>query len=142
MIKIPYSKFSTFEFQSACNKIASTPTDGNSAYKIRKILKELKDARAKIAEEYRKELMDVYAVRDAEGKYTEETFAPIAEKAEEFQKAQEKFGEKEVTVLRPLLTLHDIRDMKLSANEQEALSLILDDSSAEKPDAPAMMRVK
>lgn len=143
MIKMSYHEMSNFQFQSAKQKLENAPTDGHTAYRISKIVRELDAKRKEIADEYRKDIIEVFAKRDEKGEYSEHDWTPDESRQEEFTKAQEDFGNREFTVRRPKLTAHDVRDAKLSAAELTQLGPILDEESFERGErrGPAIGRV-
>jgi hypothetical protein len=131
MIKTTYQSISNHHFQIAVQKICSAPTDAVTAYKINKISGELKKLKLQIQAEYHTEVMDPHAKRDEKGEYDKQNFMPDESKIGEFQKANEAFGLKEASMPRHKLTLREIKDVKLSADELGALEPILDDSEGE-----------
>jgi hypothetical protein len=131
-LTITYEQCTNYELQVAMEKLTNMPTDGKTAYRIKTINAELKKARVKISDEYEKEICEKYAERDAEGKYDRQTFKPKKEMIADFKKDQDEFGKRTVEIERPKLTMADIKDTKLTANDLEALEPILDDSDAEK----------
>ncbi len=135
-MKMNYSAISAFPFQTAMQKLSAAPLDGHSAYKIKRINAELKAARTKISEEYKKEIVEVFAKRDTEGKYDEEKFEPADGKEDEFEKAQETFGEKEFELDIQKLPFSILSNLKVSANDLEALTPVVDDAGADAPPIP------
>ncbi len=136
MLKITYAQASGFLFQQAIQKMGAAPTNGQAAYRINKILAPIKAARERIAVEYKKDIVAEYAKKDADGKFDEANFQPDESKLEEFQKAQDAFGLREIDVPRPKLSLSDVKDVKLSADELAALEPILDDAEGDLPQMP------
>lgn len=140
-MKIKYNEISTFAFQTAMQKLSAAPVDGRTAYDIKLMNSALKKAREQVADEYKKEIIEVYAKRDENGKYNEEQFEPQEEKLKEFEAAQEAFGEREIEIDRPMFTAHHIQSVKLSALELEGLGQVFDFESFEKPlEAPRKIR--
>jgi hypothetical protein len=137
MIKMNYKDSSAFDFQSAIQKLATATTDGVSAYRIKKVYAAVKAHRLAVAEEYKKDVMGKFAKKDEKGEWAPETFCCIEGQEEAYAKAQDEFGERTWTLPRPKLTLHDIRDAKLTAMEQLALDPVLDDSEGEAPAKPS-----
>lgn len=107
-------------------------TDGQSAYTIKKMYQAVKETLADTRELYKKEIADVFAKRDEKGEYTMESFEVEETKKEEFKKAEEDFSEVLVKLERPFLTLHNIRDAKLSGSDIESLSIVLQEDQAVK----------
>lgn len=137
MLKMKYSELTAFPFQMVMQKLNAAPTDGRTAYVIRRMAAAIKEIREKISAEYKKELMEVFAKRDAEGKIEggEDGWEVPEEKREEFKKVQEAFTERVAEIDRPKFTTHDIRDIKLTADELGALEPILDMSGFDAPTA-------
>ena len=145
MIQIRYADVSNFQFVQAVQKLGNTATDGHTAYKIRKIMKALQDGREKIAKEYTKEVIDVFAKRNESGAIIRPEgdpngFSVEDAKQDEFQKVQDAFGERTVDIEREPLSLSDLKDFRFTAMEQESLKGILDDS--EEPKTQGLSRVK
>jgi len=131
MIKTTYQQISNFQFQSAMHKLSSAPTDGHTAYFIKQMNAALKPLRERIVKEYESDVMEKFAQRDEHGKFDKQTFQPIADKEEEFKKAQDEFEARTVEIDRPQLPARILKDVRLSALELEALDPILDASSFE-----------
>lgn len=140
--KVTYSKMSSFQFQKVLQKLETAATDGFTAYRIRKIATKLKSYREQIANEYKKQIMDKYAKRDEKGEYKEEDFVPMEDKVNEYNKALEDFGKNEVFVDRHPLTIADIKDIKITAEEMEAMGEMFDDSDMETKEARQLMSIK
>ena len=129
--KVTYQQMGSRAFQMAVQKLNSSVTDGLTAYKIKKVTSKLKSHREIISEEYKKEIAEVYAKRDEHGKYNMDNWVPEEDKQEAMIKAQDAFGLKELFIDRFPLTFSDLKDIKMSAEEQEALGTMFDDSNAE-----------
>lgn len=139
--KLIYSDLSNFNFQKAMQKIENAPTDGFTAYRIKKILKELKKGRDRISAEYVTEIMEVFAKRDENGKYDPDSFQPMEDKIEEFKTAQEDFGKRELHIEQNSLSIADIKDIKISAAEMDALKGAFDDTDMDKKELKSLMNV-
>lgn len=139
--KLTYADLSNFNFQKAMQKIENAPTDGFTAYRINKIVRDLKKGRDQISAEYRKDIMEVFAKKDENGKYDENTFQPMEDKIEEFKIAQEAFGKKELHIEQNSLSIADIKDIKISAAEMDALKGAFDDTDMEKKELKSLMNV-
>lgn len=126
MVKLKYSELSSFGFAQAMQKITTTPTHGQKASVLHKLGKSLGFARERISKEYQAQLVETYGKRDDLGKIIRPEgeplgFEPIEGKEEEFAKAQEAFGDNMIELdVRPL-TLEILSDMKISAQDLEAL---------------------
>ena len=133
-ITVKYKDLSGYAFQSAMSKLSNCTfkDGGRCAYLVKKMNQAIKPLRDKIAAEYKAELMGVYGQPGEDGKLDERTFKPIEGKEEEFTKAQEDFGERSAEIDRPKFLAADIKDANLTADEQEAIDPILDDSGFEK----------
>lgn len=138
--KLTYMEISNFDFQKAMQKMESAPTDGFTAYRIGKISAALKNARKKITDEYKNEIVEKYAKRDADGKYDENNFVPNEETLADFQQAQDDFGKREIFIDRHPFTIADIKDIKLSSAEMTALGNAFDSSDIESKEARALMK--
>lgn len=139
--KLTYADLSNFNFQKAMQKIENAPTDGFTAYRINKIVRDLKKGRDQISAEYRKDIMEVFAKKDENGKYDENTFQPMEDKIEEFKIAQEAFGKRELHIEQNSLSIADIKDIKISAAEMDALKGAFDDTDMEKKELKSLMNV-
>lgn len=139
--KITYNQASNPNFQMALGKLSQTPADPKTSYILSKITREFKKLRETISDAYKKELMEPFAERNDKGEFDPENWVVPEDKREEFEKKQEEFGKRDATILRPLLTLGDIKNAKLSPLEMEALEPILDERSFEKPEPPAQLKV-
>lgn len=126
MVTLKYSEVSSFPFAQAMQKISSTPTHGAKASQIHRVTKQLDRLRKQISKEYQEELVNVYGKKDEEGKLIRPEgepngFEPDETKQEEFVKAQEEFGNKTVELDVPSFNLDVLADIKLSAQDLEAL---------------------
>lgn len=126
MIKLKYSEISSFAFAQAVQKISSTPTHGQKASLIHKVTKQLGFIRENISKEYQADIVQVYGKKDAEGKIIRPAgepngFEPVEETQEAFEKAQEAFGDRTAELNVNPMTLELLSDMKVSAQDLEAL---------------------
>jgi hypothetical protein len=124
------------EFQQACQKLMNTPTSGENRYTLRKMLKPIKDAQKKIRKEYAEDIMNKFGKKGEDGKVDPETFQPEESKVEEFKAAQEEFGKRIIEIKRKKLTYKELADASLTANEEEALLPVFDDTGGVKPPMP------
>lgn len=143
--KIKYKEISSFEFQSVVQKIANTPTGGKSACHIRHITKEISEARDRISDEFRRDIMEVFGEKDENGAlkrpdHQPNGFTPVADRIEEFKKAQDAFAEREVELKWRKLTPSCLADVKLSGAEMNTIWPIF--SEDEGPGVPHMHSVK
>lgn len=137
MIEMTYSQASNFEFIRSMQKLAQTPMDPKAAYSIKRIADKLNSQRKAISEEYQKQIVELYAVKDENGglkmKEDGNGFVIVDGKEEEF-KAQEKlFGEKTFKIERNKLHIEMLTAVKLSAAELSVLDPILADPEAGSP---------
>ena len=148
MIEIRYSDLSHIAFNEAFGIIEGTKTDGFTARKIRKMKEAIKRARDQIAKDWQDEVVEKFAKRDESGNIKVE---PISElnpmgfvldetKKDEFQKFYETFGERKAQIDRLPLNMVDLKDMRISARDEEILAPILDDADGER--AMGLKRLK
>ncbi len=122
--KFKYKDLNGFAVQSVITKLDNLHTTPNNASKIRRIIKLVREATAKMQAEYKKELMEKFAVRDEAGKIVEADGQPFTiadDKIEEFTKAQEDFGEREVELAWTPLDAQTIAGAQVSSKELDAL---------------------
>lgn len=136
-VKMKHSELAAFEFQEAIQKIAVANLDNKTACKVRRVIKEVQTAINSMGEGYKKEIMETYAKRDAEGKVVPSpdgnpnSFAFDESKEAEFVKAQEDYGKKEVVLKATPFVVDDFKDIRLSAKNLNALgNLFVDDQVA------------
>ena len=140
-IKVLYKDISGFEFSQVLTKIANVATDTMKALHIRHIIDEIQTLREKVSQEYKKELMEVFAKKDENGKplFDErsngEDFSPDETRTDEFLKAQDDFGKREGLVNYRALTPHTLADVKLSAKELKLLGPLFTEENG--PGLPA-----
>lgn len=126
MVRLKYSELSSFQFAQAVQKISQTPTHGQKASQIHKVTRALGVAREKVSKEYASKLIDVFAKKDETGKIIRpegepQGFTVPDEKQAEFDVAQNEFGTSWVELDCQPFTLELISDMKVSAQDLEAL---------------------
>lgn len=127
MVTLKYSNLSTFQFAQAVQKIASNPTHGQKASQIHKVIKVLSRARDEMTKAYETQITEVYGKRDEAGKLIRppnapNEFEPIEEKIEELKNSQKNFFDTSVELDCSPFTLDLIADIKISAQDLEALS--------------------
>lgn len=137
MLKMKYKDLTAFPFQMVMQKLGGAATDGKTAYRINLMSKALRALRDQVSKEFKAELLEVFVQRDAEGKYDEKEWKVAEGKQAEYEAAEEAFGNREVSIDRPRFTTHDIRDIKLTADELGALEPILDAAGFDAPEVPA-----
>ena len=125
-LKISYKDLSSFEFAQTMQKIGSTPTHGQLASRIHKVVKALDRARKAVRDEYRKEIIETFGKRDDKGALVRpqdnpEGFEPIEEKKDEFLKAHDAFGDRQADLDVKPFTVDMFGDMKISASDLENL---------------------
>lgn len=126
MISIKYSTLSGFQFSEALQKIAGTPTHGQKASAIHKIIKAVSRAKTQISKEYQTDIVGVWGKKDEAGLVIRPEgephgFTPLEGKEDEFMAAQEDFGHKLADLNCDPFTLQTLEDVKLSAQNLEAL---------------------
>lgn len=138
-IEVKYSDLSNFHIDSTLARMAEVITDGHSAYKIKKMCRAVNDAKKKIAAEYDEEIVKKFSKKDESGNVIRVQpekdplgFVPDDEQKEGLKDAFKAFGEKTVWIDRPALSLHDLRDMPMSALDQDSLKNLIDDTEAER----------
>jgi len=147
-IEVKYSDLSNFHIDSTLSRMAEVVTDGHSAYKIKKMCRAVNDAKKKIAAEYDEEIVKKFSKKDEAGNVIRVQpekdplgFLPEDSQKDALKEAFKAFGEKTVFIDRPALTLHDLRDMPMSALDQDSLKNLIDDTEAER-NQPMLARVK
>lgn len=122
--KIKYKTLNDFGFQSLIQKLANAQTSTTNASHIRRIVNLVQKASDQMREDFKKDVLELYAARDEEGKIIatkEKPFDIPDDKIEAFTAATEVFGEREGTVDWRPLNAHTIQDLKVSAREMELL---------------------
>lgn len=134
-IEVKYSDLSNFHIDSTLSRMAEVVTDGHSAYKIKKMCRAVNDAKKKIAAEYDEEIVKKFSKKDEAGNVIRVQpekdplgFLPEDSQKDALKEAFKAFGEKTVFIDRPALTLHDLRDMPMSALDQYILKNLIDDT--------------
>lgn len=147
-IELKYSDLSNFHIDSTLARMAEVVTDGHSAYKIKKMCRAVNEAKKKIASEYDEEIVKKFSKKDESGNVVRVQpdkdplgFVPDDTQKDGLKDAFKAFGEKTIWIDRPALTLHDLRDMPMSALDQDSLKNLIDDSEAERSH-PMLARVK
>jgi hypothetical protein len=125
-MKLKYSKIMNFAFAQAIQKLTAAPTHGQAASAFHKLAKAITRARAQIQKEYQEKVAGVFGKKDEAGALIRPEgepngFEPIEEKMGEFEAAQAAFGETEIEVDAPSITLQLIGDIKVSAQDLDAL---------------------
>jgi hypothetical protein len=125
-IKVKYKDVTSFEFNSAMQKIVTAPIETQKAEFIRKIFKQLKEVREIIGKEYEAEIMEKFAQKDEAGKILrppEEPngFLPVEGKDAEIMEANKVFGDREAKFSSYPLNPSILKDIKLSGKDLDAL---------------------
>lgn len=125
-VRMTYSQLTSFIFAQICQKLASTPTDGKTACRIRQITRGTNEARTKVIKEYEADITEVYAKRDENGVIIRpegqpKGFTAAEGKEAESESAQEEFVKREIELECIPLTLADLKDIKITPAELEAL---------------------
>lgn len=145
MVRLKYSEISNFQFAQAMQKIASTPTHGQVASQIHKVTKKLTAVRNQISKEYQDKIVATFGKKDEAGAVIRPAgepmgFEPIEEKQAEFMTAQEEFGNTEVELPVNPFNVQLLGDIKVSAQDLEALKGLYagnNEDDAEKPALPS-----
>ncbi len=129
------------QFLMLVQKISNTQTSGKNASHIRHIVRGLTDARNQMATEHKKEIVEVYAQKDENGKIkapedNKDGFIPADDKKEECDKASEAFFNREATIDWKPLAPSTLSDVRLSAREIDLLGELY--SEHEGPGLPGL----
>lgn len=138
MMKIKYSTLASMEFTRAMQELNSAKVEAKLSYDLQKITEKLTKAQKEINKEYQDTIVNVYAQKDEKGevKFGKQGVEICEGKKEEFQKAVEAFGDKEVEIDRNPITLGRLAQsgVKLSAAQMGQLtSIIVEDEMPVKP---------
>src|SRR3954469_15080704 len=123
MIRISYDTLQRNPyFGMAMQKLVSTPCEQKLAYALKKINDAMSKGKKQIIDEYRRDILDVYAVKDEKGDIkvkedNEEEFVCQEGKQTELEGVSQKFWEREVTIDRAKIPLGDLASIKLTAIE-------------------------
>jgi hypothetical protein len=131
-IKLKYSDAGSFEFVQLLTKLYRLPTNNKSSNLFRRIYNEMKKNQDAIIEEYKTTVLEIYAQRDEKGEIIRPDgdpngFKPMEDKLDDFQKAQDEFGEKLVTFTWGPIRNSDLQDIKLSGHEKDLLKDLYSD---------------
>lgn len=138
MFTMKYSQM-TGGFAPSLQKLVRMPLPTKTAYAIKKITDAVTVEQKKMRKSFN-ELYEQYAKKDEKGALQKDEHGDVIvdeAKMEEFQKAQETFGEKEFVIHREKLSLALFSDINISAAELSALDPILQDPE-EAPVAPVV----
>lgn len=145
-IKMKYSDIGNFGFAQLMQKIAQTATNNRNACHIHKITREITKAREKIADDYQKEIAEVFGKRDEAGQLIRPEGEPkgydvIDGKEKELEAAHATFGEKLAEINWRPLTPTTLADVKVSAAEIELMKdLFTEDEGPGVPDFQERLR--
>ena len=123
-VTMKYKTISEEEFAIAMHKVCQTPVGNQAACAIRRVSKALNKARDLIAKEYTDEIVEKFGAKDANGKIIipkGSMFTVDETKRDEFNKAQDEFGKKEVILECGPLTSTELSDIKLSGRDLEVM---------------------
>ncbi len=125
-VEMKYEDVMSYAFAQTLTKIVQTPMKIQAAKHVKLVAKLVEKLRKQIQDEFQKEIVDVYAIKNDEGKIVRPEHDPLgfdvtAEKKEEFTKAQTAFGEKIATIQAPPLTVQTLQEVKITGSELESL---------------------
>lgn len=131
MIKTTYAKITNQNFTRAIQKLASLPLPTKTAYNVKKMVDAIQTARKTVSTAF-EQVVQEYGQKDADGKLVRPKDDPngfeIEEtKMDEFTKAQDAFGQREIEIPRHKLLLEAFTNVSLSAAELSALDAFFDD---------------
>lgn len=108
-IKLTYKQASSPQFVQALVSLTKTPMNLKLAYQFKKVTDDVNKLKRTIAKEYEAELVAKYAKKDDQGQLVVNSAMEgieVDEKyKEEFEKAEEDFGQKEVILDRDQISL-------------------------------------
>jgi len=144
-IKMTYAQLGNFGVAQTLQKIASTPTSNKNACHIHRITKEVQKAREMIVKEFQTEIVEKFGKRDAGGKIIRPAdqpkgYEPIEGKEAEMDEAFKAFDAKTITFNCRPLTPSVLADIKISAQEIDALGELF--TETEGPGIPTDIATK
>lgn len=133
--KVKYGVMGSYEFQSGVAKLANAPVSAAKAITISQIVKQCKKASLQMRDEYKKDVLDVYAKKDDKGEIVtgENGFEVLEGKEDEHKAATKAFGEREFEFTVAKLHRSVLSEMKLTANEVDSIEMLIDMEAAETP---------
>lgn len=133
-VVIKRKMFNSHEFMGTLHKLAEGAFDGQTAYRINKIVSDIEQELKKTREKYLG-ILKAHADKDEKGEPKKSAnpmmMYEVTEKKEELKKAEEALGEEDVMIDRPLLPVQVLGTFKLSAADVENLKGIVDFSAFE-----------
>lgn len=123
-IKVKFKTLNDYSFQSVISKIANLQTSTMNASKIRRITKLVQAASDQMREEFKKDVMELFAARDEAGKIVatkDKPFDVPDDKVEAFTAATDVFGEREATINWTPLDASTLGNAQVSAREIDLL---------------------
>lgn len=131
-LKMKYKDLSGFEFSNLMQRLSAHPTEGKHASHIRQITKRLNAIRSSMSDEYKKEVMEHFSLKDEKGEFLkpenpqgpQDMYQVDPAKMEDYQKAVEAFGEKEGVIDWRPFTPSTLKDFKISGREIELLGVL------------------
>jgi hypothetical protein len=130
MIKVKHNELANQQLAMAFHTICSGKVDIMTAGRISRTLKKIEEARAKMGDLYREEIINKFSAKDEDGKIKTESGDPekfmiAEEKKDELEAAVKAFGEKEVELDIIPFTPTSLQGVKLSAHEYNAIKAFL-----------------
>jgi Fe-S cluster assembly ATPase SufC len=125
MIELKVSDIMSFGFHQVMQKITSTPVHGAVASHIYSVTRQIEKVRAQIMKDYKKEISEAFAKRDADGKIikaeNEAGFEVEEEKKLELIKAQKALNDKVMVLNCQPLSAQELNEVKLTASDIASL---------------------
>ena len=129
VIKLKSKNIGGFEFEQIIMKLRNVQTNNKAASHINQVIKKINDARLKLHEEYMEQVVGKFAKRTETGEIDRTGGQPgdaghfniPDEVMEDFKKAVDEFGEKDVEINWRPLTPSCFDDLKVSAKEIDLL---------------------
>lgn len=135
MIKLSYATITHPVFQQAFFSLAGQKVSAKAAHDLRVMRNRLNSAITE-ADSVRLKLVGDYCEKDEEGKFVMQkdeegkdipgSIVPIAETKDEFEKKFREYLTTEVEIKGNKINVEDIKDAKISIDEMDTLSAILD----------------
>lgn len=140
-----YSEVSNMNFSQALQKIAAAPTHGGLASAIHKTLRTITQVQEDIRKDYRKDLMEVYGKRDADGKLVlnpQGDIDPDESREEEYELAAKEFSQKTVSMPVQAFTPQMIENVRISPQDLQMLGAMYTGNMADEVEKPSLASVK
>lgn len=145
-VTLKYGQVAPFEFQTIQQKIEMTPTTVAKAAVLRHVIKNIKEMRKKMSEEYTKEVMEKFGKKGEDGQFLRDEEHPdrillatdTAEDRELVQKANDEFYAREYSFAVPtLLNPYYLSEVKMTAKEVELLGPLFTEEFEHGPGIPS-----